>query len=432
MARSGALQHFDEGGIVGAIGGALGNLAKKGEEFALGSLLRLADPVIKAIRSGISQLPDVPGGVFRALPTKALDGILSFIKDRDIAPVLAGGGGGSLGTGGWAVDKIINLAKASKIPFRVTSSYRPGDPLYHGSGRAVDFGGFNQDKFAQYWLTMQGALLELIHRSNTRDYGVSNGRTYAKGSNNQLLNEHRNHVHVAMNGNANPYSSPPGSSVGGGSTTGMAPGAIRAANSLPGNARGWLATAAGRTGVTGWQMPLQALAWRESGGNPRARSFSSNGPLGYAIGLLQLLSSTFAAYRDSRLPNDRNDPVANSVAGIQYIRARYGTIYRVGHAINERPDPGGYDNGGWLRPGWNWNGTGEGELALSKPQSRALEKGIELATTGRAGIHIENLNVYVSGGASKQDATRIAKEIRDELVNIAGRNGGRGGLTKNS
>jgi hypothetical protein len=75
------------------------------------------------------------------------------------------------------------------------NAYRPGDPKWHGSGRAVDWMGFNQDRLAS--LLAAKRPLELIHRTNQRDYAYTRGKN--KGSfNNALMQAHRNHIHIAM------------------------------------------------------------------------------------------------------------------------------------------------------------------------------------------------------------------------------------------
>lgn len=75
------------------------------------------------------------------------------------------------------------------------NAYRPGDPLWHGSGRAVDWMGFNQDRLATFLAGKRP--LELIHRTNHRDYAYTRGVN--KGSfNNSLMQAHRNHIHIAM------------------------------------------------------------------------------------------------------------------------------------------------------------------------------------------------------------------------------------------
>lgn len=93
--------------------------------------------------------------------------------------------------------KIMGIVKASGIPYQFGNAYRPGDPKWHGSGRAIDFMGYNQDRLAQLFLSRQSQVLELIHRTNSRDYGITRGRYNAMPTQWPL---HRNHLHVAMAG----------------------------------------------------------------------------------------------------------------------------------------------------------------------------------------------------------------------------------------
>jgi SLT domain-containing protein len=130
--------------------------------------------------------------------------------------------------------------------------------------------------------------------------------------------------------------------------------------------------AIGLTGVgANWAGPLRTLIMRESGGNPRSINLTdSNARAGYpSQGLMQTIPQTFAHYRLSSLPNDITNPIANIVAGIRYILARYGTIFNVQQANANLP-PRGYsagglvfDQGGSLAPGWNtiYNGLGRRE-----------------------------------------------------------------------
>jgi hypothetical protein len=75
------------------------------------------------------------------------------------------------------------------------NAYRPGDPKWHGSGRAVDWMGYGQDRLASFLANKRP--LELIHRTNSRDYAYTRGQN--KGSfNNALMEAHRNHIHIAM------------------------------------------------------------------------------------------------------------------------------------------------------------------------------------------------------------------------------------------
>jgi hypothetical protein len=91
--------------------------------------------------------------------------------------------------------KIVALVKASGIPYDFGNGYRPGDPLWHGSGRAVDFMGFNQDRLAQFFMARKSSVLELIHRSKGGDYGLTRGHYNAMPHQWPL---HKNHLHVAM------------------------------------------------------------------------------------------------------------------------------------------------------------------------------------------------------------------------------------------
>ena len=91
--------------------------------------------------------------------------------------------------------KILALVKSSGIPYDFGNAYRPGDPLWHGSGRAIDFMGYNQDRLAQFFLSRQNQVLELIHRTKNRDYGITRGHYNAMPTQWPL---HRNHLHIAM------------------------------------------------------------------------------------------------------------------------------------------------------------------------------------------------------------------------------------------
>ncbi|GAA0719836.1 hypothetical protein Drose_06130 [Dactylosporangium roseum] len=78
-----------------------------------------------------------------------------------------------------------------------TWTARQGEEIFltGNSGRAVDWMGYNQDALASFLARQRP--LELIHRTNTRDYAYTRGRD--KGSfNNRLMEEHRNHIHIAM------------------------------------------------------------------------------------------------------------------------------------------------------------------------------------------------------------------------------------------
>lgn len=83
----------------------------------------------------------------------------------------------------------------------------------------------------------------------------------------------------------------------------------------------------------------------ESGGNPNAQNnWDSNAQRGDpSIGLLQVIKSTFEAYRAKDLPNDQRHPLANIYAGINYANKRYGSLDSIW------PTRNGYNAGGWVR-----------------------------------------------------------------------------------
>lgn len=160
-------------------------------------------------------------------------------------------------------------------------------------------------------------------------------------------------------------------------------GAAFAGRAPSGQLRSWIMQAIALTGVpASWAGPLNVLIGRESGGRPRAINLTdSNARAGHpSKGLMQTIPSTFAHYRLRSLPNDIYNPVANIVAGIRYILARYGSIFRVQQANPNLP-PKGYESGGMvgavrsmrlanmavadsgrlsLQPGWNLVGNGTG------------------------------------------------------------------------
>lgn len=83
------------------------------------------------------------------------------------------------------------------------------------------------------------------------------------------------------------------------------------------------------------------LALRESGGQNIVQQINDiNSQLGRrARGPDQVIPPTFAAYRDPRLPNNVDDPVANIAASIRYRLSRYGSLVTPGMASAMRGGP---------------------------------------------------------------------------------------------
>ncbi|GGR52083.1 hypothetical protein GCM10010282_51360 [Streptomyces roseolus] len=94
--------------------------------------------------------------------------------------------------------------------------------------------------------------------------------------------------------------------------------------------QGWAPLAAKALQIAGLDpSQLQrflALMMAESGGNPNAfNGWDINAKNGVpSQGLMQVIPTTFAAYRDPSLSNNILDPLANMVASANYIQARYG------------------------------------------------------------------------------------------------------------
>jgi len=99
--------------------------------------------------------------------------------------------------------------------------------------------------------------------------------------------------------------------------------------SVSGDLAGWLTTAMGITGtsMSDYGM-LMKLIMSESGGNPNAINLTdSNAQAGHpSQGLMQTIPTTFERWRNKSLSDNIVDPIANLVAGINYIKGTYGSV----------------------------------------------------------------------------------------------------------
>jgi len=111
----------------------------------------------------------------------------------------------------------------------------------------------------------------------------------------------------------------------------------------------------------------------ESGGDPNiAQQIVDVNGTGEAagVGLGQMIPSTWAAYRDPALPDNRRDPWAMTNAMVRYGERKYGDrlldVIGRGH---------GYDQGGILKDKhWGFNLSGLPEAVLTNPQWKMFEQ----------------------------------------------------------
>lgn len=192
----------------------------------------------------------------------------------------------------------------------------------------------------------------------------------------------------------------------------------------------WIAAAMAFASVpASWSGPLHTLIMRESGGNPRAINLTdSNALAGHpSQGLMQTIPGTFATYRDQRLSSDITDPVANIVAGINYIKARYGSIFSVQQAVGATPQgyAGGgvvppylFDDGGQLPVGYSTvlNATRKPEAVFTSDQLQSFSTGFPSDGWEISGVlDIDGMDARIDGriqNSNSDTGTAIARRSR--------------------
>lgn len=198
-----------------AISGGVAGVQNYLGGFAGGGIVEwLTDPIAaaKSAFSGpMARLSEITnsdfGRMVAGLPKTVVQWVTDKIKDV-VSHFGFGGGGGGGSFGAWPSSPaaqrgdsgvwraVVALIRSTgPLSGSFGNAYRPGDPLWHGSGRAVDWMGFNQDALATFLASRNP--LELIHRTAQRDYAYTRGRNMGS-FNNGLMEEHRNHVHIAM------------------------------------------------------------------------------------------------------------------------------------------------------------------------------------------------------------------------------------------
>lgn len=148
------------------------------------------------------------------------------------------------------------------------------------------------------------------------------------------------------------------------------PEAAGGGTSIPGNTSGtqldWVFAAEKATGTpASWTAAILRRIMFESGGNPNAQNnWDSNAQAGDpSRGLMQTIMSTFTAYHQAGTSWNIFDPVANIAAAINYIKARYGSIFAIDPPVQ------GYATGGPVnRTGLAYLHRGEEVLANGAAQ----------------------------------------------------------------
>ncbi len=159
-----------------------------------GAMYRLREWVRKAPRGKLRGDSSWYRSHPRQAPPEAMTGGLFWGG----APGLALGAGVRPGMGRdlGMVPGIVAVYKKMGGKGSLSSGYRAGDPLWHGSGLAADLGGYNQDAVSSKLMSIGSSILELIHSGAKGNYGISMGKS--DGMNAQLWTQHKNHVHLAM------------------------------------------------------------------------------------------------------------------------------------------------------------------------------------------------------------------------------------------
>lgn len=195
---------YDRGGYTGNGGKYEPAGIVHGREFVLKSeatqRIRSQHPGMLEEMNATGQVPGyAAGGMVMPFPVNARGTKIMSMADAlsKVAPAFGdwpSSPGAQRGDSGvWR--KVLQLIKSGPDSGSFGNAYRPGDPKWHGSGRAVDWMGYNQDALAGYLASKRP--LELIHRTNRRDYAYTRGRNMGSFSSG-LMQAHRNHIHIAM------------------------------------------------------------------------------------------------------------------------------------------------------------------------------------------------------------------------------------------
>lgn len=161
--------------------------------------------------------------------------------------------------------------------------------------------------------------------------------------------------------------------------------------------------------VNAWLRQIKT----ESGGNPnirqQVRDVNSGG--NEAMGLVQVIPGTFAAFRDKSLPNDRTHPLANLVAGMNW--AKYKANRRGRSMLSFIGKGHGYEDGTEAATrGWALVGEQGPELVNFHGGEQVIPNS-QLTPEVMSSLRLANTTS--TAGAGSIDYDRLAKAVVDNL-----------------
>lgn len=201
----------------------------------------------------------------------------------------------------------------------------------------------------------------------------------------------------------------------------------RLTSGVGGDVDDWIKAAISITGVgDSWFEGMKRLVGWESSGDPT--NVNPTEVLGqHASGLVQMLPSTFEAYRLKDLPDDIFNPISNTVASIRYIQDTYDTVYRIpGIEDNDHGAFPGYREGGvaWHKQ-LAWVGEDEPEVIapISKIRSaQPVASGTGIDYDRLAKAITDNLppTVQVNGGIGADEAAEKIARVQRRAAFLRG------------
>jgi SLT domain-containing protein len=179
----------------------------------------------------------------------------------------------------------------------------------------------------------------------------------------------------------------------------------------------WLMTALKDTKTSSsWLSGLEIIASHESGDNPNAINLTdSNAAAGDpSRGLMQTIMTTFDAYHQAGTSWNIYDPVANAAAAINYIKARYGSVWNVPGviAVEQGRPYVGYAAGGYIPPGQiGIVGENGPEFAMAGDQGATIIPGGPMRGGANPGGPMINMNYYGPQYPSPQQRAQMRMDL---------------------